>query len=108
MNNSYQNIEIKQSGGKKIVRKVTIKNNRGFKSITKYHKGRKFHTVKKPIHKEHIHLIKRGKFVPGLFSDCARCKSKKCKHCKTRKLIGGGPDDIKKKMRKLLLIVMKN
>jgi hypothetical protein len=93
MNNSYENTEIKRFGGRKIVRKVTIKNNRGLKTVTKYHKGRKVHTVKKPIHKEHVDLIKKGKFVPGLFSDCKFCKSKKCKHCKTKKLRGGDPED---------------
>ena len=78
------------------MRKVTIKHNKGFKSVTKYHKGRKVHSVKKPIHTNHVHLIKKGKFIPGLFSDCKFCKSKKCKHCKTKKLRGGNPlDDYK-------------
>ena len=75
---SYSNTEVKhmQNGGK-IVRKVTIKNGKGYKSVTKYHKGKKVGTSKKPIHKDHISLIQMGKFIPGLFSDCG---------CKTRKL----------------------
>jgi hypothetical protein len=80
MNNfNYENTEIKVQRGGKIVRKVSIKKGRGYKSITKYHKGKKHHTVKKPIHKDHIKMIKRGKFVPGLFKDCIGCKTKKRK-----------------------------
>ena len=73
---SYKNVEVNhtQHGGK-IVRKVTIKNGKGYKSVTKYHKGKKISTAKKPIHKDHINLIQMGKFIPGLFSDCA-CKKK--------------------------------
>jgi hypothetical protein len=74
---NYQNIEVKtMTGGRKVVRKVSIKNGKGYKSVTKYRKGRKTKTVKKPIHKDHICLIKNGKFIPGLFSDCD-CKEKK-------------------------------
>jgi hypothetical protein len=78
---SYSNTEVKalQNGGK-IVRKVSIKNGKGYKSVTKYHKGKKIGTAKKPIHKDHISLIQMGKFIPGLFSDCS------CNKSKTRKL----------------------
>lgn len=76
----YINTEVKTMTGGKIVRKVSIKNGRGYKSVTKYHKGKKGFTNKKPIHKDHIILIKIGKFIPGLFSDCG-CKKKN----KTRK-----------------------
>ena len=73
---NYQNVEVKtQSGGKKIVRKVSIKNGKGYKSITKYHKGKKQGTVKKLINNAHIQMIKMRKFIPGLFSDCA-CNKK--------------------------------
>lgn len=73
---NYENTEIKsQSGGKKIVRKVSIKNGKGYKSVTKYHKGKKIDSSKKPIHKSHVQSIKRGKFIPGLFSDC-KCREK--------------------------------
>lgn len=74
---NYQNTEVKtMKGGRKVVRKVSIKNGKGYKSITKYHKGKKTRTIKKPIHKDHIELIKIGKFIPGLFTDCD-CKKKK-------------------------------
>jgi len=76
MVHNYQNTEVKMSqAGGKIVRKVSIKNGKGFKSVTKYHKGKKVGTAKKPIHKSHINLIIIGKFIPGLFSDC-RCNKK--------------------------------
>ena len=73
---NYENTEVKtMKGGRKVVRKVSIKNGKGYKSVTKFHKGRKTKTVKKPIHNSHIGLIKSGKFIPGLFSDC-HCKGK--------------------------------
>jgi len=76
----YENTEttVLQKGGK-IVRNVTIKKGRGYKSITKYQNGKKISSVKKPIHKSDIELIKRGKFIPGLFQDCKNCKTKKRK-----------------------------
>ena len=66
----YNNTEVKMGGGGKIVRKVSIKNGKGYQSVTKYHKGKKLYTNKKPIHNDHIELIKTGKFIPGLFSEC--------------------------------------
>jgi hypothetical protein len=75
---NYENVEIKQMGGMKIVRKVSIKKGRGYKSITKYRKGKKISTVKKRIHNKHIRQIKGGQFISGLFKDCKNCnKSKK-------------------------------
>ena len=73
----YENTEVVLQKGGKVVRKVSIKKGKGYKSITKYRKGKRLYTVKKPIHKEHIKLIKRGKFIPGLFNDCKNCKTKK-------------------------------
>lgn len=77
---NYNNIETKPMAGGKIVRKVSIKNGKGYKSVTKYSKGKKQYTNKKPIHEDHIEMIKMSKFIPGLFSDC-NCK----KQNKTRK-----------------------
>jgi hypothetical protein len=72
MSDKYTNQEVKYlQGGGKIVRKVSIKNGKGYKSVTKYHKGKKIGTAKKPIRKDHIVLIQMGKFIPGLFSDCS-------------------------------------
>jgi len=68
----YKNTEVKHmTGGSKIVRKVSIKNGKGYKSVSNYHKGKKIYTNKKPIHNEHVELIKIGKFIPGLFSECS-------------------------------------
>lgn len=74
---NYENTEIVLQKGGKVVRKVSIKKGKGYKSITKYRKGKKLFTIKKPIHKQHIKLIKNGKFIPGLFNDCKGCKTKK-------------------------------
>jgi hypothetical protein len=79
---NYDSNEIKQMGGAKTVRKVTIRNGKGYKSVIKYKNGKKVGTSKKPINKSHIELIKIGKFIPGLFSDCKCNKSKN----KTRKI----------------------
>jgi len=76
---NYENKEIVLQNGGKVIRNVSIKKGKGYKSITKYHKGKKVYTVKKPIHKNHIELIKKGKFIPGLFQDCKNCKTKKRK-----------------------------
>ena len=80
---NYQNTEVKmQMGGKKIVRKVSIKNGKGYKSVTKYHKGKKTGTFRKTIDKAHIELIKMGKFIPGFFLDCSCTKGKTRKNRK--------------------------
>ncbi len=80
---NYNNTEVKtMTGGSKIVRRVSIKNGKGYKSVTKYHKGKKSYTNKKPIHKNHIGLIKNGKFIPGLFLDCSHREK-----TKTRKIM---------------------
>jgi hypothetical protein len=71
----YENTETTKVGGKKIVRKVTIKNGKGVKTVTKYHKGKHLGTAKKPIHQDHIAMISGGKFIKGLFSDC-KCEMK--------------------------------
>jgi len=74
---NYENTEVKTQMGGKIVRKVSIKNGKGYKSVTKYRKGKKVHSIKKHIHNDHIDLIKFGKFIPGLFNDCKSRKTKK-------------------------------
>lgn len=84
-NFNYENTEVKQQmGGSKVVRKVSIKKGKGYKSVTKYHKGKKVGTMKKPIHKSHIQLIQLGTFIPGLFADC-KCNRKTRKTRKNRK-----------------------
>jgi len=63
--------------GKKTVRKVLIRNGKGFKSVSHYHKGNHIHTKKKKLSSLEIDLIKIGKFIPGLFKDCRYNKTKK-------------------------------
>jgi len=77
---NYENTDTTiLGGGKKVVRKVSIKNGKGYKSVTKYRGKKRVGTVKKPIHDDHIHLIGGGKFIPGLFDDCIYTKTKKNK-----------------------------
>jgi hypothetical protein len=71
----YENTEVKKVGGKKIVRKVTIKNGKAIKMVSKFHKGKHLGTAKKHIHKDHVEMIQLGKFVKGLFGDC-KCGAK--------------------------------
>ena len=76
----YKNIEIKhkQSGGK-IVRKVSIKHGKGYKSISNYHGKKHIGTIRKTLKNNEIQMIKLGKFVPGLFSNCKSCSKKRRK-----------------------------
>jgi len=80
MSFNYENTEVQTQLGGKIIRKVSIKNGKGYKSVSKFRNGKKVATVRKPIHTNHIKLIKEKKFIPGLFLDCT-CKEK----IKTRK-----------------------
>lgn len=80
---TYESIEIKRVGAKKTVRKVSIRNGKGTKSVSKYIRGKHVGTTKKRIDDNHIPLIKGGSFITGLFSDC-NCDGKKTK-TKTRK-----------------------
>jgi len=71
----YSNVEIKiLPNGRKTVRKVYVKNGKGYKIVTKYRRGRKTSSVKKPIHVDHIDQIKKCQFVPGLFAECIDTK----------------------------------
>jgi hypothetical protein len=76
-NFNYHNMEVKLSGSNKVVRKVYIKNGKGYKSVCKFRKDKKHSTIKKPIHSNHIELIQKGKFIPGLFLDCKKTRKSK-------------------------------
>jgi hypothetical protein len=76
---SYESVDVIRKGNKKTVRKVSLKNGKGYKSVSKYIRGKHIGTSKKMIHDDHAHLIKGGSFIPGFFSDC------KCGSNKTRK-----------------------
>ena len=73
----YDNTEVKniQSGGK-IVRKVSIKRGKGYKSISMYHKKKHTGTARRTLKTAEIHMIKLGKFIPGLFKNCKTCSKK--------------------------------
>ncbi len=73
MSKHYENVEVhKTRGGGKIVRKVSIKNGKGFKSVSRFHRGKHLGTVRRPLTKKHVTLILVRRFIPGLFSDCTR------------------------------------
>jgi len=81
MGYTYHNVQKTMLGGKKIIKKVTIKNSKGYKSICNYKNGKKCYT-KKQLSDGEVQLIKMGKFIPGLFNDISISTSF---HKKTRK-----------------------
>ncbi len=74
---SYSNMQTCQNGGKKIVRKVLIKNGKGHKSVKHYKGGKLVSNIKHGLKSTEIECIKSGKFIPGLFKDCKCNKTKK-------------------------------
>lgn len=72
----YVNTQKYMIGGKKSTRKVIIKNSKGYKSICTFKNGKKCHSRKKNLSKSEIHMIKMGKFIPGLFSDISKSFTK--------------------------------
>jgi hypothetical protein len=65
----YHNTEKHIHGGKHIIRKVTIKNGKGYKSITTMKKGGKRYTTKRRLDQNEMTNIKNRKFIRGLFSE---------------------------------------
>ena len=65
----FTSTQKKMFGGKKITRKVVIKNGKGYKSTCTHKHGKKCHNNKKHLTKSEIQMIKMGKFIPGLFRD---------------------------------------
>jgi hypothetical protein len=74
---NYSNVQTHQTGGKKTVRKVTIKKGKGHKSVKYYKNGKLVSTVKRGLKPVELAFIKIGKFIPGLFKDCDHNKTKK-------------------------------
>jgi hypothetical protein len=67
----YKCIETKcMPNGKKTIKKVFVNNGKGYKSVTKFKKGKRTFSIKKTICKSHMNSIHAGKFIPGLFKDC--------------------------------------
>jgi hypothetical protein len=79
MSFDYSNIQNCMTGGRKITRKVIIKNGKGYKSVCTYKNGKKCNNRKKKLSKSEIQMIKIGQFIPGLFSDISS-KTRKNKH----------------------------
>ena len=73
---SYNNTETKFHGGKRIVRKVSIKNGKGYKSVSVKHRGKPGKTVKRRICSDDMYKIQNGVFIPGLFRDCQKYSRK--------------------------------
>lgn len=66
---NYTNKQMTQMGGRKMTRKVIIKNGKGHKSVCSYKNGTKCNYKKKNLTKGEIQLIQIGKFIPGLFNN---------------------------------------
>ena len=67
---AYESIDIIKNGNKKTVRKVSVKNGKGYKSVSRFVNGKHIGTAKKKIEDNHVDLIKGGSFISGLFNDC--------------------------------------
>lgn len=67
---SYQSTQIAMNGGKKLVRNVTIKNGKGYKSVDRYCKGKCNSTMKRRLVLKEIQMIQRNQYIPGLFKSC--------------------------------------
>lgn len=67
---SYQSTQIAMTGGKKLVRNVTIKNGKGHKSVERYCKGTCNSTMKRRLILKEIKMIQRNQYIPGLFKNC--------------------------------------
>lgn len=78
----YKCVEVKHVGGKKMVRKVTIKNGKGHKTVSYYKNGKHVNTIKKGLNSIEMGFIKIGKFIPGLFKDCPCSKKNKSRKAK--------------------------
>jgi len=66
----YHNTEKRVHKGKHIIRKVSIKNGKGYKSVTIHkQKGGKRRTTKRILDHQEIEHIRNRKFIQGLFSD---------------------------------------
>jgi 5'-3' exonuclease len=70
----YDNTEYKYKNGDYTKRNVKIRGGKGSKTVSMYKKGKRVHSVKKPLSNVEITEIQMGKFIPGLFNDCKKCQ----------------------------------
>jgi hypothetical protein len=68
----YSNVQHKHHGVNKKTHKVHISGNNGYKCVTHFCRGKKSHHSKKQLTKCEINMIKKGKFIKGLFKDCGK------------------------------------
>uniref|UniRef100_A0A6C0JJV6 Uncharacterized protein n=1 Tax=viral metagenome TaxID=1070528 RepID=A0A6C0JJV6_9ZZZZ len=73
----YKNHEHKNHGHAKTMRSVKIVGGKGHKSVSHYKKGKKVFTMKRPLTVVEIVTIRRGQFIPKLFSDMKHPNMKK-------------------------------
>ena len=67
---SYESVQTHMVGGKTQVRNVTIKNGKGYKSVSRYCKCKCNSTVKRRLLLKDIEMIQRHQYIPALFKDC--------------------------------------
>lgn len=73
---NYSNLEVTHEGNFKIMRKVSITNGVGYKSVSLVKNGKR-KTIKKDLTEDQIISIKNKQFITGLFNDCYDDKCKK-------------------------------
>lgn len=73
----FANTQTHMLGGKRVTRKVIIKNGKGYKSTCTHKNGKKCHNEKKHLSKTEVQMIKMGQFIPGLFKDISKSSSNK-------------------------------
>ena len=65
----YSNTQHKHHGSQKTTHKVHIKNGKGYKSLTHFKGGKRMYHSKKHLSFGEVTMIRKGKFIPGLFND---------------------------------------
>jgi len=70
----YSNVQHKHHGPNKKTHKVHITENKGYKCVTHFNRGKKTHHSRKQLTKYEMGMIKKGKFVKGLFKECDKKK----------------------------------
>ena len=60
---SYESVQTHMAGGKIQVRNVTIKNGKGYKSVSRYCKGKCNSTVKRRLLLKDIEMIQRHQYI---------------------------------------------
>ena len=67
---SYDSVQTHTQCEKKYVKNVTIKNGKGYKSVSKYCNGKCNSTAKRRLLLKEIKMIQRHQYIPALFKNC--------------------------------------